>query len=319
MASKKLGKCLVIGNCAANLLCYTEAIIKCYHIKTASTFDSSLDLLDDFEPDLIVIDELIPGSSAIEIASAIRSDDGIHNYFGIIIIADPTNKKIKQLREVSRSDFILAHRDADNLLLETCHGILRVKRLEDTIQAQKLALKAADARQRQISSIDPLTSLLNLPHLIKTLEAEFHRANRFDTPLTVLIVSIDEFPQMRQRCSYKACVMICEQVGRELQGLLRNEDHIGRGWGGNFICVLPETADEGAMILARRIQDRIQSRTYGIEDETYEITVSQGLGYFHPLKSRFTDKVELLKAAETNLNCAKDSGINSISHKNRVS
>ena len=319
MATKKLGKCLVIGNCAANLLCYTEVIVKHYQLKTASTFDSSLDLIDDFEPDLVVIDETVADSTAVEIAAAIRSDEGTHNYFGIIVVADPENKNPDQLRELSRSDFVLAHRDVEGSLLNVCHNVLRIKRLEDTINQQKLSLKSSEARYQQLMTIDPLTSLLNLPHLIKILENEFHRANRFDTPLTVLIVSIDEFSNLRQKCSYKSCVEVCEQVGMELKGLLRNEDFVGRGWGGNFICVLPETGDEGAMILAKRIQNRIQSRTYGGEDENREITVSQGLGYFHPLKSRFNNKVELLKAAEKNLNQAKNVGLNQICHKNRVS
>ncbi|NRA66254.1 MAG: diguanylate cyclase [Pseudobacteriovorax sp.] len=317
MAVEKLGKCLIIGNSAVNLLAYTEQLSKTFVVETASTYDSSIDLLDDFEPAVVVIDERIAGSSAIEISDTIRNDQVAENYIAIVIIADHQCKSLDQLRELSRSDYVLHTDQAALLLAQTCIGAFRLKRLEDSNRQQRQELSVIKEELSHQQNVDPISELRALPNMLNILSEEFRRCVRFDIPLTLLMVAIDNFEDVVARGGYLSSTTIAKQLGKELSEMLRNEDFIGRGWNCDFICILPETGDSGALILAKRIQESVFHRTYGQKEHQIQVSVSQGIGYFHPLKNRFDSPEALFLSAQDNLSIAKKLGTNQISHKKK--
>ena len=224
MNKGKLGRCLVIANSAENLMRYHQILSKSFTTQTSSTFDSTFDLIDDFEPEVIVIDEKIIDSSAIEISNGIRNDKVSNSYFGIIIIASEDCRDRAQLQELTRADFVLSHENVDASLVRFCLIALRIKRLEDRASGLDTKLASSQETVRELESQDSITRLYNLPHMNSLLETEFQRAIRFDTPLVVLLVSIDSFKDISHREGPKVCIKIIQQLGADLKMQLRTED-----------------------------------------------------------------------------------------------
>ncbi len=318
MGNGKLGRCLIIANSAENLMTYHQLLTKQYITQTSSTLDSTFDLIDDFDPEVIVIDEKIIDSSAIEIANGIRNDNVAHHYFSIIVIASEDCKDISQLQELTRADFILNSSQVQQTLEKYCLVSLRIKRLEDAVRGLKSKLAVTQGVVRELESQDSITRLYNLPYMNILLEAEFQRSNRFDIPLTILLISIDEFIGISHLEGPKTCIKIIQQLGSDLKGLLRTGDLLGRSWGGEFICILPETNETGALVLAKRVKDCVTDKYYGPDYQRRKITISQGLGYFHPRKSNLSNIQELLIDAEQNLSKAKHSGKNLIASRKQL-
>lgn len=318
MGNGKLGRCLVIANSAENLMTYHELLARQFTTQSSSTFDSTFDIIDDFDPEVIIIDEKIIDSSAIEIANSIRNDNITHNYFSIIVIASDECKDTSQLQELTRADFVLESMQVPTMLIKYCLHCLRIKRLEDAISGLKSKLAVTQGVVRELESQDSITRLYNLPYINILLEAEFQRSHRFDIPLTILLVSIDEFIEISHREGPKICIKIIQQLGSDLKSLLRTGDLLGRSWGGEFLCILPETDGHGSLVLARRIKDYVAERYYGLDSQRHKITISQGLGYFHPRKSNLSNIHDLLIEAEKNLSMAKGSGKNQIVLRNQI-
>ena len=315
MTKEALGKALIVANSAENLMTYNTLLEGKFTTRNSPTLDSTLDLLDDFEPDVVIIDELIANSSAAEIAEAIRSDMVANTYLGIVVVSDPNSEDPKALQEQCEADFVVHRDQVDEYLLNFSTSALRVKDLEN--KCQNLITKLAMTKEmvRELEGQDSITRLYNLPYITLLLEQEFQRTIRFNAPLTVVIISIDNFINISHTEGPKACIKIIQQLGEHLKQEFREEDLIGRSWGGEFIGILPETNHEGAMILARRVKTVINSHKYGPETSKKTITISQGIGSFNPMKDKKKAIHDLLLEAESNLSEAKKIGVNLICYE----
>ena len=112
------------------------------------------------------------------------------------------------------------------------------------------------------------------------LEKEFQRTVRFNVPLSILIVSIDQFIQYSHTEGPKSCIRIIQQLAKLLDKEMRAEDYLGRSWGGEFISHTAKTSSEGALILAKRIKPSQFNINTAWQDRKHPITISQGIGCF---------------------------------------
>ncbi|SMF40914.1 GGDEF domain-containing protein [Pseudobacteriovorax antillogorgiicola] len=315
MGKDALGKALIVANSAENLMCYNQILRRTFKTKNSPTFDSTLDLLDDFEPDVIIIDEIIFKSSALEISQAIRSDTVAKHYQGIVIIAEPKTPDLENLKRESGADYVIRQSHVNDILEMIALSALRVKDLENTSQALITKLAMTKEMVKELEGQDSITRLYNLPYINLLLEKEFVRTIRFNAPLSAVIISIDQFIQISHTEGPKVCIKIIQQLGEVLKNEFRDDDKLGRSWGGEFVGILPETDHEGAMILARRIKNMVAERQYGPEENKRTITISQGIGSFNPMRPVISDIHDLLLEAESNLSEAKKIGVNLICYQ----
>jgi diguanylate cyclase (GGDEF)-like protein len=136
-----------------------------------------------------------------------------------------------------------------------------------------LRLKRANA----LSSVDDLTGLFNSRYLSGALRREVKRAVRTGRPLSLLFVDLDGFKGINDRyghlCGSRALV---EAAGR-IQSGARETDVVARFGGDEFALILPDTAREGALLVAQRVRERVASQPF-LEGEGigYRLTASVG-------------------------------------------
>lgn len=108
---------------------------------------------------------------------------------------------------------------------------------------------------REKAAFDELTGVLRRASGISVAEREIARARRHDTPLSIAFIDLDGLKQANDRRGHPAGDKLLRGLAQALKDGLRAEDAVLRYGGDEFVCVLPETAAQGARRKLASIQD----------------------------------------------------------------
>lgn len=172
------------------------------------------------------------------------------------------------------------------------------------------ALAAARAELDALTTTDAQTGLHNRRSLLSKLHFEVARTRRFRTPLSALVIGIDQFRDVNQRHGEAAGDMVLASIARAVQDSVRVIDVAGR-YGGDLLCVLlPGTPREGALKLAENLRVKIAALIHHAAGRLAPVTVSIGIGAFNHMD--ISDGDAMLEQAEQALRRAKANGRNRI-------
>jgi len=197
--------------------------------------------------------------------------------------------------------------------LKDSSGILQyaIETLED-ITARKLAedaLRESERKYMELSITDGLTKLYNSRFFYSQLKAEVDRANRYNHPMSLLLLDIDDFKHFNDTYGHLEGDQVLMRLGQVIQRCLRKTDSGYRYGGEEFTLILPETKGEAAILLAERIRKEFEDETFSPRPDT-EIhkTISTGVTEYMPGE----ELTILLKRVDGGMYMAKEQG------KNRV-
>lgn len=156
---------------------------------------------------------------------------------------------------------------------------------------------------RHAAAYDPLSGLLNRGAVTMMLEREMDRSSRRKSPLSVLLVDIDNFKLVNDNYGHAVGdrTIVDFAVRAALQ--LRRSDLLGRYGGEEFLAVLPETDVTIAAQVAERLRAGMAEPASG-PDYTVSIGVARYTGGMTP--------DDLVRAADYALYQAKENGRNRV-------
>jgi diguanylate cyclase (GGDEF)-like protein/PAS domain S-box-containing protein len=141
--------------------------------------------------------------------------------------------------------------------------ITQRKRLEDEL--------------RRLATTDALTGVATRGHFLESAQLEIERTQRYQRPLSVMMLDIDHFKSINDSHGHAAGDMAIRKVVGVLKQLLRGEDLVGRLGGEEFGVLLPETDIARATIVADRIREQIAALHIVNGENRIALTVSIGL------------------------------------------
>ena len=161
------------------------------------------------------------------------------------------------------------------------------------------------------ASIDSLTGVLTRRALFDRLAAEFERARRYGSPLSVAVLDLDHFKMVNDRHGHVMGDALLRRLGQLLKKSLRASDAAGRFGGDEFILVLPESDLAGAKQTAERVQELLEKEgTVALPDaRLLRLRASLGVSELTP---DVTDVAMLVARADASLYRAKRAGRNRI-------
>jgi diguanylate cyclase (GGDEF)-like protein len=162
-----------------------------------------------------------------------------------------------------------------------------------------------------MANVDGLTKLYTHRYFQEFLSEELSRATRYNRPLAIIMSDIDHFKVFNDNYGHQIGDMVLEQTAKIFKASVRNKvDLVARYGGEEFIAVLPETDVKAAFVVAERLRKNIEAASYkGEHGETLKVTASLGIAAF-PVSS--TERLDLIKKADTALYYAKESGRNQV-------
>lgn len=137
------------------------------------------------------------------------------------------------------------------ILAFTFFGYILGFKLDNSIQKEK--------KFYELSIRDSLTSIYNRRYAERQLEAELHRAKRYNTQLSCLMLDIDFFKKINDTYGHIFGDKVLLKLVSIIEKKIRDYDIFARYGGEEFIIVLPHTNKEEAEKLAERIRTEIQN------------------------------------------------------------
>jgi diguanylate cyclase (GGDEF)-like protein len=182
--------------------------------------------------------------------------------------------------------------------------------LDDIFAFLARALEHARAyeRVRLEARVDSLTGLYNQRWMIEALEREIRRADRFGTPLAVLMLDLDGLKAVNDRVGHAAGDCLLRHVAARISAVLRQFDGAARVGGDEFVVTLPATNLPGAQQVGRRLLQSIREDVAYFADAPLPITASAGAAEWR----QGWDAKQLLEAADRAMYAAKSKGRNTV-------
>lgn len=168
-------------------------------------------------------------------------------------------------------------------------------------------------RKVQVMAIhDELTGLHNFRHLREKLAEEFARAVRYGSELSLILLDIDHFKAINDRCGHQMGNVVLTQIVDVMRAQIRENDVPARYGGEEFAVILPNTGVDGAVQVAERVRESIAAHTFGSPDDPQRLTVSLGVTSYPGVPASAPD--ELITQADNALYAAKGAGRDRVRH-----
>ena len=163
----------------------------------------------------------------------------------------------------------------------------------------------------RLATTDSLTELFNRRHFLAMAHAEWERFQRYQRPLSLLILDIDNFKSVNDRYGHAVGDEAIKAVTRCCTGAKRASDIVGRIGGEEFAILLPETDASPAGVVAGRILERISEEVLSAHSIHFRVTASIGAA---TASLGMSDFDALMRSADEALYRAKNDGRNRVVH-----
>ena len=137
--------------------------------------------------------------------------------------------------------------------------------------------KHIETELQRLATTDGLTQSSNRRHFFDCAHREFEQARKQDEPLSFLLLDIDDFKVINDTYGHQVGDSVLQRIAESGRASLRRGDVFGRIGGEEFAAVFPGCAPDMAMQVAERLQREIQRLGFCHDDQTFGITISQGL------------------------------------------
>lgn len=183
----------------------------------------------------------------------------------------------------------------------------------------ELAIGLAVAVRGETAILDRLTGALNREYFMRRLIEEIDRSNRFQLPLSLLMIDIDNFKLVNDTLGHPQGDAVLKIIVKLIRKEIRAVDLLGRYGGEEFIVLLPETglgeeaaSVAGALTVAERIRQAVEEE-FRYMRKPLILTVSVGVVVRRVSQDRGMDHRELIRLADEQLYRSKSAGKNKVS------
>jgi len=293
----KKGSILIVDDENANLKILTHILGAEYTIYTSTNGTDAIKIALDRNPDLILLDILMPGIDGYQTLSEIKKTEGIKKIPVIFISGlDSDEDEVKGLSL-----------DAADYITKPFSPVVVKLRVRNQIQiiSQMRTIE-------QLSLIDPLTKIPNRRSFDERMIMEWKQAIREQTQISVLMMDLDKFKSINdEHGHYHGDTVLQTVAGIFTKTLKRPGDFVARWGGEEFVVLLPNTPLGGAADIAENIRKKVEHTVIQRDaGPKLQVTISIGVNSVVPgVESNADDFIDL---ADKRLFTAKQTGRNKV-------
>jgi len=259
-------------------------------VQTETNPMNILDRLEDFSPELILMDLYMPGCNGHELASVVRQQEVFAGIPIVYLSGEVDVDKQLGAMEYGGDDFLTKP--------------IRPSHLISSVRARSQRFR--NLRSQMIR--DSMTSLLNHTTTQEFLKNEIGRAKREKRQLALASLDIDHFKSVNDTYGHAVGDVVIKSLARLLKQRLRSVDIIGRMGGEEFAAVLVGASIEKAAEILEEIRESFANIVQIGDGREFSVTLSCGVAEF----PAFGTQAELLEASDKALYEAKNAGRNRV-------
>jgi len=129
----------------------------------------------------------------------------------------------------------------------------------------------------RLASYDTLTGVMNRRVFLEMADKYTHQAHRQEQHCYFLMLDIDHFKNINDTYGHKEGDSVLITYAKVMSDMLRENDLLGRLGGEEFGIVVIEKNDEGALHVAEKIRQAIESMAYEVDGKPLAVTMSIGV------------------------------------------
>lgn len=245
-------------------------------------------------------------TDSLELIRKLRSRTATRTPF-IVYVAEIDDPQEREAGILAGADECVGRRVTDSELDARIRAARRIAELESV-------LRIALDENRKLSATDELTRAASRRFFGKHFPREVDRAARYKRALSLILCDIDHFKNINDTLGHAAGDEILQQFGPRLQqSLRRGIDWVARIGGEEFAIVMPETAYEPALDVARKLRAGVSHTLFKAGKKSLKVTASFGLCGMDVVPNggdRLAERV--LKVADAALYRSKEGGRNRV-------
>ena len=235
-----------------------------YEVLFALDGKTTIELAEREQPDLILLDVMMPGQSGYQTCRQLKSKPATHDIPVIFISALSEHEDEAMGLSCGAIDYVTKPINA---------AIVRSR------IANHLELKHARDLLKQQATIDPLTGIANRRLFDEFQMREWRAMQRDAKPFSLIMIDIDYFKQFNDYYGHSAGDACLRAVASVLQNTLgRPSDLVARYGGEEFACILPDTDSAGAAHIAENLRLAVQKLSIPHEKSSVAAIVTISLG-----------------------------------------
>ena len=173
------------------------------------------------------------------------------------------------------------------------------------IRADNQRLRDELHKVRTLSLTDEFTGLPNRRAFLRRLQDEIGRAQRYNTPLALVLIDLDDFKGINDMHGHGAGDDVLHCYANRVLSILRHHDMVARYGGDEFTVILPNTSEKGAMAAVEKARHRAREAFCKMAEKAIKMpTFSAGLAMYQVGES----PMDFIERADRALYCAKSMG-----------
>jgi two-component system, cell cycle response regulator len=239
-----------------------------FQFRHVRRMQSALEILAAGEIDAVLLDLSLPDSFGIEGISTLQKR--FPDLPVVVLTGLDNNEMPLEALERGAQDYLCKGKCSPEALIR----VLRYSIQRQQIQGENRRLLEEMARQARH---DALTGILNRRSLVAEFEREWQRAARGGEPLSCVMIDIDFFKRVNDVHGHKAGDLVLQAIANLLTTACRTIDISGRYGGEEFLVLLPDTAEAGALAWAEHLRQNLAATSISVEDEIVHVTASFGV------------------------------------------
>lgn len=288
---------LIVDDERANIIALTHILSPEYTVYAAKNGQDAVEVANEFLPDVILLDILMPEMDGYEVLTALKNGELTQSIPVIFVTGLGNSEDEEKGLNSGASDYISKPFSPSVVKL-------RVKNQLRIVNQIRII--------NHLSATDQLTGIPNRRSFDNQLNREWGRSVREKKPLSILLLDVDHFKNYNDVYGHQQGDAALQSIAMTIKKTIRRSSDFAARWGGEeFVALLPATDKKGAMEIGEKIRYNIEQTPIPVENgEVTRVTVSIGVSVMTPAQNNLPE--DFITYADKALYNAKETGRNKV-------
>ena len=298
MENEEQFKILIVDDEKINLFMLNKILSPRYSVFTARSGEEVENRVKDVQPDLILLDIILPGISGFDVIRQLKGAQDTQT-IPIIIIAGLSSEVDEE----------------KGLLLGAVDYI--IKPFKATIVLARVKTHLEIVRQmrmiERLGMVDPLTDISNRRCFDDRIAIEWRRSMRTGKSLSLLMLDADKFKTYNDTWGHPQGDVLLKSIARVFASAARRPGDLAARIGGEeFSVLLPDTDIEAARGVAEEIRSQVERLRIPTADGSTQTTITVSIGVNSCVPVKDEQIADFISETDKRLYRAKENGRNQV-------